>query len=106
MRLRFEIGVVILAGACTTTSEPNEAGFDGSVEAATDAAPVDAPADAACVTAWEQPGCDAASTMLCGPQDACTYTFCGCNGVTFVGGCGFADKPFERYGSCNDAGGD
>ena len=105
MRLRYAAALVVMTCACTTTSEPADAGPDGSMEAASDVA-LDAPADAGCFTAYEHPGCDAASTVLCGPQDACAYTFCDCNNVTFVGGCGFADKPFEHFGACGDAGTD
>lgn len=103
--MRFEVVVVVLLTGCTTTSEPGDSGPDGSVEAASDVT-LDAPADAGCFTAYEQAGCDAASTELCGPQDACAYTFCDCNNVTFVGGCGFADKPFVHFGACSDAGAD
>ena len=103
--MRLEIVIAVFLTACTTTSEPDDSGPDGSVEGASDVV-LDAPSDAGCFTAYENAGCDAASTTLCGPQDACAYTFCGCNGVTFVGGCGFADKPFDHYGACGDAGAD
>ena len=97
-----------LVGGCTVTSTDVDGGTDGgdaTADVAVDASPGDA-SDAACFPEYTHAGCDAASTMLCGPQDACAGNFCGCNGQTFVGGCGFADKPFDHFGACVDAGAD
>lgn len=55
--------------------------------------------------AYATPGCGAEPTCLPdGPEDACASTFCGCDGTTFAGNCGYAPKPFASTGVCPDAG--
>jgi hypothetical protein len=58
--------------------------------------------DAGCVMAYETAGCGVAP--VCHPagvaEDACADTFCGCDGLTFQGACGYATKPFAHVGVC------
>jgi hypothetical protein len=58
--------------------------------------------------AYNTPGCgSAAPAAYCqGPTDACSQIFCGCDGLTFWGGCGFSHKPFAHWGACPDGGPD
>jgi hypothetical protein len=55
---------------------------------------------------WSIPGCEQPSNGCQDEPDACLSidTFCGCDGVTFPGGCGFATKPFRSTGACADGG--
>jgi hypothetical protein len=73
---------------------------------------VDAKADALVCSgrletvAYNKPGCgSAAPAAYCqGDTDACAQVFCGCDGLTFWGGCGFSPKPFAHWGACPDGG--
>jgi hypothetical protein len=62
----------------------------------------------ACVWLYDAPGCGSnAPAPLCtdGKDDACALPFCGCDGVTFLGGCGKSNVPFAAYGPCQGDGG-
>lgn len=49
---------------------------------------------------YETPGCDA-KPVCDGPNfDACAMQACGCDGISFWGGCGVFDKPFAHTGPC------
>ena len=103
--MRIALSLAIFAWglmACTTMEAPPDAGGDGG---AAESGPFEdsGPSDA-CFPAYDQPGCDAGSTLLCGPQDACAMVYCGCNGENLFG-CGYAEQPFDHFGGC-DGGGD
>ncbi len=55
--------------------------------------------------AYVAPGCGAAAVPICqGAPDSCgNQTFCGCDDVTFVGGCGTSSKPWAHHGACEDS---
>lgn len=85
---------------CWYTSAPYA--YEGPCEAGT---PLDAEVSDgdACVWLYDLPGCGAAAPPpICteGKDDACTLPFCGCDGVTFQGGCGKSAQPFAAYGPC------
>jgi len=87
-----------LVGSCTTASvTPDDAGGDATLDAIADGKTDGAPCD----LLFTAPGCDASPVCLQGPFDACAGVFCGCNGMTFSGGCGNATTPFESFGYCD-----
>ncbi len=51
---------------------------------------------------YDTPGCGAASAPKCisHAQDPCVSQFCGCDGVTYTGGCNISVKPFASLGPC------
>jgi hypothetical protein len=55
---------------------------------------------------YDAPGCGSSAVLVCLDlvQDACAGIFCGCDGVTYSGGCGTSTKPFAHLGACTDAG--
>ncbi len=89
--------------ACQVTAVETDAGVDSGGGSGGDAAP---DGDAACMLSFTSAGCDAAPVCLYGPQDACAGYFCGCDDKSFLGGCGFADKPFASWGLCDGDVGD
>jgi hypothetical protein len=52
----------------------------------------------------QAPGCSLPPICLGDGQDACLGTYCGCDGVTFTGGCDYATKRFTHRGPCGDGG--
>jgi hypothetical protein len=61
-----------------------------------------------CVWLYDLPGCGSNAPLpVCtdAKDDACTLPFCGCDGVTFMGGCGKSSVPFAAYGPCQGDGG-
>jgi hypothetical protein len=54
---------------------------------------------------YATPGCGSEAKATCWGkvQDGCASRFCGCDGVTILGGCGTSEKPFIRKGPCDDA---
>jgi len=107
----------LVAAGCSSSEPPATADAEGESDARTldqDSANVgsDAGADSlsdsgACVyKTWSVPGCSEPPNGCQDMPDACLgiSTFCGCDGVTFNGGCGFAQRPFRSEGACPDAG--
>ncbi len=88
---------------------PADAGAaDAGPDAAPDTAPdaTSSPCGVGSHQAYPTAGCAAAPTCLPdGPEDACASTFCGCDGKTFFGACGYSRRPFASLGPCADAGG-
>jgi hypothetical protein len=57
--------------------------------------------------AYNAPGCGAnAPAPYCQsvPTDGCAGVFCGCDGKTLYGGCGYSAVPFAAAGPCPDGG--
>jgi hypothetical protein len=77
-----------------------DAGPDADLDARADGGPC-APGSS---LYYDTPGCSEKPKCLGDIQDACAGTFCGCDGVTFFGGCGINDKPWAFNGPCADAG--
>jgi hypothetical protein len=74
----------------TETSDADSGGDDEAI--------VDADMDAACnVLGYLTTGCEAAPSCI-GASEACAMTFCGCDGLLFVSGCGWASKSFVSTG--------
>ncbi len=89
----------------TAASPDHYADVDAGPETNTEGAlesHLDVRSEPACDPAFTTAGCDAASVCLYGAQDACAFTFCGCDGLEFFGGCGFSDRPFLRVHNHDD----
>jgi hypothetical protein len=99
--LALAIVVAPLAIACGGTTLP----------ATTDAGS-DAPSDGGCGPGshleYDTPGCGVDASPKCvvdgAAEDACAGQFCGCDGVSFFGFCGSADRPFASRGECPSSG--
>lgn len=91
----------------TSTSGTGGGGSGGAGTAGTGGLMDSSEAGDACPAGWDllywSPGCSTAPICTQGPYDACAGTFCGCDGNTFSGGCGSAQRPFASYGPCPDA---
>jgi hypothetical protein len=90
------IGESCIAGVCVRHSDSPEGG-----PGPTDGRPC--PGEE--VLVYETAGCGPSAKPVCdGPSfDACAMDACGCDGVTFHGGCGVFDRPFAHTGPCEDA---
>jgi len=88
-----DAGVEVDAADATDTSDTADSGAEAGI------------CGAGKHPAYVTPGCSATPTCLPdGPEDACASTFCGCDGTTFFGACGYSPRPFVSVGACPDAG--
>jgi hypothetical protein len=116
---------VSFSGGCGTSERPFasagdcprvvDGGADGDAHDSKDAADTGTGDANPCASGeslyYTTAGCGTAAVAKCMSdiQDACARTFCGCDGVTFTGGCGTSERPFSSAGDCpgkDDGGGD
>ncbi len=84
--------MLLLVTACSSTETTTTTGDGGSC-----------PPGDLLGTFYDKPGCNAAPTTACvtPTEDACASTWCGCDGVTFYGGCSNKNEvPFAHEGPC------
>jgi hypothetical protein len=123
MSLRlFSLAGLMVCAVCACTSEsgspgdviPDGAGAGADTGADVSDAAADQAADARLPDSGCAPGsslyhqaagCSLSAICLGDGQDACLGTYCGCDGITFTGGCDYATKPFAYRGPCADASG-
>jgi hypothetical protein len=106
---------LLIMPACATDDEKAQDGPLGAggqdAGPAVDARPHDAtnaPDVLRCASGigYYAPGCGSAAPApgCTGDSDVgCADVFCGCDGVTFEGGCGYSPKPYAKAGACEDA---
>src|SRR5688572_21791894 len=95
----FRLAVTALALAAMACGSSGESPVDGSS------------ADGGCpgLINYPNPGCGAGAAPVCSTTqvlDACAaiILYCGCDGKTVMGGCGWSSQPYLHKGPCGDGG--
>lgn len=101
--------LIVVQGGSICRASCGDAGEDvGEDTADATVPPADTPGDVGLCgagkhVAYTVAGCTAVPTCLPdGPEDACASSFCGCDGKTFSGACGYSPKPFASSGACGE----
>lgn len=96
-------GGSICRASCADAGEDATIPPDTSIDTGPDVAVDAGPCGAGKHVAYFVAGCSAEPSCLPdGPEDACSWTFCGCDGKTLAGPCGYSRKPFVGVGACGE----